>query len=80
MLKCIRIRTCTKKKLKYNLKLLKFRKASQVLRSCQENAIIRGLWVELLPGLTRSSISCPGLQRLGQRKARDPMQAREIPV
>lgn len=45
MLKCIRIRTCTKKKLKYNLKLFKFRKASQVLFSCQENAIIRGLWV-----------------------------------
>lgn len=48
MLKCIRIRTCTKKKkkkLKYNLKLFKFRKAtSQVLFSCQENAIIRGLW------------------------------------
>lgn len=45
MLKCIRIRTCTKKKLKYNLKLFKFRKASQVLFSCQENAIIKGLWV-----------------------------------
>lgn len=45
MLKCIRIRTCTKKKLKYNLKLFKFRKASQVLFSCQENAIISGLWV-----------------------------------
>lgn len=45
MLKCIRIRTCTKKKSKYNLKLFKFRKASQVLSSRQENAIIRGLWV-----------------------------------
>lgn len=46
-LKCIRIRTCTKKKkkLKYNLKPFKFRKASQVLFSCQEIAIIRGLWV-----------------------------------
>lgn len=42
MLKCIRIRTCTKKKLKYNLKLFKFRKSSQVLFSCQEDAIIRG--------------------------------------
>lgn len=53
MLKCIRIRTCTKKKLKYNLKLLKFRKASQVLRSCQENAIIRGLWVTSQEGVGR---------------------------
>lgn len=54
MLKCIRIRTCTKKKLKYNLKLFKFRKASQVLFSCQENAIIRGLWVISQGGVERN--------------------------
>lgn len=57
MLKCIRIRTCTKKKLKYNLKLLKFRKASQVLRSCQENAIIRGLWVTIGRDMTQDTAS-----------------------
>lgn len=36
MLKCIRINLYKKKKLKYNLKLFKFRKSSQVLFSGQE--------------------------------------------
>lgn len=61
MLKCIRIRTCTKKKkLKYNLKLFKFRKASQVLFSCQENAIIRGLWVISQGGMERKTEAATG--------------------
>lgn len=63
MLKCIRIRTCTKKKkkkLKYNLKLFKFRKASQVLFSCQENAIIGGLWVISQGGVERETEAAAG--------------------
>lgn len=61
MLKCIRIRTCTKKKkLKYNLQLFKFRKASQVLFSCQENAIIRGLWVISQGGVERETEAAAG--------------------
>lgn len=54
-MKCIRIRTCTKKKLKYNLKLFKFGKASQVLFSSRENAIIRRLWVISQGGVERET-------------------------
>lgn len=44
-----------KKKLKYNLKLFKFGKASQVLFSCQENAIIGRLWVTSQGGVERET-------------------------
>lgn len=51
MLKCIRI-NLYKKKLKYNLKLFKFRKSSQVLFSGQE-CVIRGLWMASQGGAGR---------------------------
>lgn len=52
MLKCIRINLYKKKKLKYNLKLFKFRKSSQVLFSGQEY-VIRGLWIASQGGAGR---------------------------
>lgn len=55
MLKCIRINLYKKKKLKYNLKLFKFRKSSQVLFCGQEwsTDVIRGLWVTSQRGAGR---------------------------
>lgn len=52
MLKCIRI-NLYKKKLKYNLKLFKFRKSSQVLFPGQKYDVIRGLWVASQGGAGR---------------------------
>lgn len=59
MLKCIRI-NLYKKKLKYNLKLFKFRKSSQVLLSGQEYDVIRGLWVTSQGGAGRREKSSNG--------------------